>query len=101
MALIKKIKLPNNQVRDIGALSSNIIYDGDTGIIVTFSITPVYLTTDEDYNKFEINIGSIETFTYGAKVSIVSNLNITSGVFTLGSTSINEQQLIQLLQLLD
>ena len=65
------------------------------------SITSVSLTTDEDYNKFEINIGSIETFTYGAKGSIVSNLNITSGVLTLGSTSINEQQLIQLLQLLN
>ena len=30
MALIKKIKLPNNQVSDIEALSSNIIYDGET-----------------------------------------------------------------------
>lgn len=67
----------------------------------TSSITHVVLTTYEDYNKFEINIGSIETFTYGAKGSIVSNLNITSGVLTLGSTSINEQQLIQLLQLLN
>lgn len=52
-------------------------------------ITPVSLTTDEDYNKFEINIGSIETFTYGAKGSIVSNLNISSGVITLGSVSLN------------
>lgn len=31
MALIKKIKLPNDEPRDIGALSSNITYDGESG----------------------------------------------------------------------
>lgn len=31
MSLIKKIKLPNEDPRDIGALSSNITYDGDAG----------------------------------------------------------------------
>lgn len=64
------------------------------------SITGVALTTDEGYNKFEINKGEISIFTYGAKGSIVSNLNITSGIVTLGSTSLSEQQLQQLLQLL-
>lgn len=64
------------------------------------SITGVALTTDEGYNKFKINKGEISTFTYGAKGSIVTNLNITSGVLTLGSTSINEQQLSRLLELL-
>jgi hypothetical protein len=55
------------------------------------SITSVALTTDEGYNKFEINKGTIDTFTYGAEGSVVSNLNITSGVITLGNTSLNEQ----------
>lgn len=63
--------------------------------------TGVALTTDSGYNKFEINQGTIKTFTYGAEGSVVSNLNITSGVLTLGNTSINEQQLIRLLQLLN
>ncbi len=65
------------------------------------SITSVALTTDEGYNKFEINKGTIDTFTYGAEGSVVSNLNITSGVITLGNTSLNEQQLQQLLQLIN
>lgn len=64
------------------------------------SITSTALTTDEGYNKFEINKGVIDTFTYGAKGAVVSNLNITSGILTLGNTSISEQQLQQLLALL-
>lgn len=37
MAVIKKIKLPNEDPRDIGALSSNIVYDGDAGSTTTLN----------------------------------------------------------------
>lgn len=38
MAIIKKIKLPNEATaRDIGANSSNIIYDGDAGATTTLN----------------------------------------------------------------
>jgi hypothetical protein len=66
-----------------------VIYELATPQIT--SITPAALTTDEGYNKFEINKGTIDTFTYGAEGSVVSSLNITSGAITLGSTSLNEQ----------
>ena len=75
-----------------------VIYEFATPQIT--SITPTALTTDAGYNKFEINKGVIDTFTYGAKGAVVSNLNITSGILTLGNTSISEQQLQQLLALL-
>ena len=37
MAIVNKIKLPNSETRDIGALSSNIIYNGDSGITTTLN----------------------------------------------------------------
>ena len=37
MAVIKKIKLPDEQIRDIGAYSSNIVYDGDAGVTTTLN----------------------------------------------------------------
>lgn len=62
--------------------------------------TGLALTTDTGTNTFTIDKGIIDTFTYEADGTIISNLNITSGVLTLGQTSLNEQQLNQLLQLL-
>ena len=38
MSLIKKIKLPNEDPRDIGALSSNITYDGDVGSTISLNL---------------------------------------------------------------
>lgn len=66
----------------------------------TYYVSGQQLTTETGYNKFEVDKGAIETFTYQADGSIVSNLNITSGVITLGNTSLDEQHLIRLLQLL-
>lgn len=77
---------------------SEVIYELPTP--TTTQLTAYTLETVEGYNTFEINEGEIKAFTYMAKGSIVSNLNITSGVVTLGGTSLNEQQLQQLLQLL-
>ena len=79
-------------------IGSEVIYE--LASPQTDSISGVNLTTDTGYNKFEVNKGEISVFTYGAEGSIVTNLNITSGVVTLGGTSLNEQQLQQLLQLL-
>lgn len=60
MAVIKKIKLPDEATaRDIGALSSNIIYDGDTGVTTTLNskIQSIF-TAIGDINSFEIAIVS-------------------------------------------
>lgn len=56
MAIIKKIKLPNEaNARDIGALSSNVIYDGDAGTTTTLNekIQSIF-TAIGDINSFEI-----------------------------------------------
>lgn len=56
MAIIKKIKLPNEATaRDIGANSSNIIYDGDAGTTTTLNskIQSIF-TAIGDINSFEI-----------------------------------------------
>ena len=54
MALIKKIKLPNEDPRDIGALSSNIVYDGDVGNTMSLNnkITSIVQMVG-DINSFE------------------------------------------------
>lgn len=60
MAVIRKIKLPNEaSARDIGALSSNVIYDGDTGVPTTLNdkIQSIF-TAIGDINSFEIAIVS-------------------------------------------
>ena len=80
-------------------IGSEVIYELATPVVS--SITALSLTTDEGYNKFNISEGNIDTFTYGAQGSVVSNLNITSGIITLGATSLSEHQLQQLLQLLN
>lgn len=58
MAIIKKIKLPNEATaRDIGANSSNIIYDGDAGTTTTLNskIQSIF-TAIGDINSFEIAV---------------------------------------------
>lgn len=80
-------------------IGSEVIYELATPVVS--SITALSLTTDEGYNRFNISEGTIDTFTYGAKGSVISNLNITSGIITLGATSLSEHQLQQLLQLLN
>ena len=60
MAVIRKIKLPNEaSARDIGALSSNVIYDGDAGVTTTLNdkIQSIF-TAIGDINSFEIAIVS-------------------------------------------
>lgn len=58
MAVIRKIKLPSEAAaRDIGALSSNVIYDGDSGVTTTLNdkIQSIF-TAIGDINSFEIAI---------------------------------------------
>ena len=58
MAVIRKIKLPSEAAaRDIGALSSNVIYDGDAGVTTTLNdkIQSIF-TAIGDINSFEIAI---------------------------------------------
>ena len=66
----------------------------------TASFTGATISTDTGYNLFETSQGNFKVLTYEADGSIVSNLSITSGVITLGQTSLNEQQLSSLLALL-
>lgn len=56
MAIIKKIKLPNNEVKDIGALSSNIIYDGVTPTITLNQKISSMEQIIEGLNSFEIAV---------------------------------------------
>ena len=56
MAIIRKIKLPGEQEpRDIGTISSNVIYDGDSGVTTTLNekIQSIF-TAIGDINSFEI-----------------------------------------------
>ncbi len=60
MAIIKKIKLPNEATaRDIGALSSNIIYDGDAGATTALNskIQSIF-TAIGNINSFDIQVVS-------------------------------------------
>lgn len=79
-------------------IGDEVIYELDTP--TTSQGTGLSLTTDTGSNTFTIDKGVIDTFTYEADGAIISNLNVTSGVITLGQTSLSEQQLTGLLQLL-
>lgn len=88
MSLIKKIKLPNEEPRDIGALSSNVIYDGDAGVTTTLN--------DKIQSIFTA-IGNINSF----EIAIVSQLPATGDDHTIyfvpesaGSTTHNEYMYI-------
>lgn len=85
MAVIRKIKLPSEAAaRDIGALSSNVIYDGDSGVTTTLN--------DKIQSIFTA-IGNINSF----EIAIVSELPATGDDHTIyfvpesaGSTTHNE-----------
>lgn len=89
MAIIKKIKLPNEATaRDIGANSSNIIYDGDAGATTTLN---------EKIQSIFTAIGDINSF----EIAIVNELPATGDDHTIyfvpesaGSTSHNEYMYI-------
>lgn len=89
MAIIKKIKLPNEATaRDIGANSSNIIYDGDAGTTTTLN---------EKIQSIFTAIGDINSF----EIAIVNELPATGDDHTIyfvpefeGSTSHNEYMYI-------
>ena len=89
MAIIKKIKLPNEvTARDIGANSSNIIYDGDAGATTTLN---------EKIQSIFTAIGDINSF----EIAIVNELPATGDDHTIyfvpeseGSTSHNEYMYI-------
>ena len=89
MAIIKKIKLPNEATaRDIGANSSNIIYDGDAGTTTTLN---------EKIQSIFTAIGDINSF----EIAIVTELPATGDDHTIyfvpesaGSTSHNEYMYI-------
>ena len=80
-------------------IGNEVIYELDTP--TTSQGTGLALTTDTGINTFTIDKGVIDTFTYEADGAIISNLNVTSGVITLGQTSLNEQQLSRLLTLIN
>lgn len=89
MAVIRKIKLPHEvAARDIGALSSNIIYDGGAGVTTTLNATIQNIFTA---------IGDINSF----EIAIVTELPAIGDVHTIyfvpqseGSTSHNEYMYI-------
>jgi len=89
MAVIRKIKIPSESVAlAIGALSSNVIYDGDSGVTTTLN--------DKIQSIFTA-IGNINSF----EIAIVSELPATGDDHTIyfvpetaGSTTHNEYMYI-------
>ena len=85
MAIIRKIKLPGETTpRDIGALSSSVIYDGDSGATTTLN---------EKIQSIFTAIGGINSF----EISIVQSLPATGEDHTIyfvpesaGATTHNE-----------
>lgn len=79
-------------------IGAQVIYELSTPSISTF--TPYTINTSLGYNELSVNKGVIQDFVYYSRATTVHYLNIESGSLRLGNTTLTEQQLNQLLQLI-